>query len=56
MLRVLLLVSSLLLLTVDVGSAAVVFYTDQALWNAGNSTAASDDFNTVNFGGVQNSP
>jgi hypothetical protein len=56
MLRVLLLVSSLLLLTVDVGSAAVVFYSDRALWNAGNSATAGDDFNTVNFGGVQSSP
>jgi hypothetical protein len=56
MLRVLLLVSSLLALTVGVSSAAVVFYNDQALWNAANTATASDNFNSVNFSGVASGP
>jgi hypothetical protein len=56
MLRVLLLVSSLLVLTVDVGSAAIVFYNDKTLWNAANSASANDDFSLATFSGVQTSP
>jgi hypothetical protein len=39
-----------------VGSAAIVFYTDRTLWNAQNSTGASDDFSQANWAGGVASP
>jgi len=49
--RILLLSLLLSLLTASVGSAAVVFYTDRALWTAQNSTAGSDDFSQATWSG-----
>ena len=54
--RILFLSLFLSLLTANVGSAAIAFYTDQALWSAQNSTVASDDFSQAAWAGGAASP